>query len=127
MTLSVPSVDFGLMKLGEKVRTLLVLTNITQLEASWMLKERQDHKDTQVLSRRHLKIWPMSVQFSIMRNLCCLDHSGAMQRCSAALGLLRCGCAIYASFQSAISNRAAVGSGGWNRMVGQHKTPLFLS
>lgn len=47
MTLGVPSVDFGLMKLGEQSQTTLLLTNITQLEASWTLKER--HQDTQVL------------------------------------------------------------------------------
>lgn len=102
MTLGVPSVDFGHMRLGDRAQTSLVLKNITQLEASWTLKERQDHKDTLVLSRRRLKIWLMFVQFYIMRNLCCLDRSGAMQRCSAALGLLQCGCAIYASFQSAL-------------------------
>lgn len=127
MTLGVPSVDFGLVKLGERAQTSLLLTNITQLEASWTLKERQDHKDTQVLSRKLLEIWLMFVQFYIMRNLCCLDLSGAMQWCFAALSLLQCGCGIYASFQSAISNRAAVDSGGWNRMVRQHKTLLFLS
>lgn len=55
MTLGVPSVDFGLIRLGDRAQTSLVLTNITQLEASWTLKERQDHKDTQVLSRRRLK------------------------------------------------------------------------
>lgn len=49
MTCSVPSVDFGLMKLEEQTQTTLLLTNITQLEASWMLKERQDHQDPQVL------------------------------------------------------------------------------
>lgn len=108
MTLSVPSVDFGLMKLGERAQTSLLLTNITQLEASWTLTERQDHKDTQVLSSG--EIWLVFVQFYIMRNFCCLDLNGAMQRCSAALGLLQCGCAIYASFLSAISNGAAVGS-----------------
>ncbi|KAE8279845.1 Deleted in lung and esophageal cancer protein 1 Deleted in lung cancer protein 1 [Larimichthys crocea] len=47
VTLGVPSVDFGLMKLGEQSQTTLLLTNITQLEASWTLKER--HHDTQIL------------------------------------------------------------------------------
>lgn len=110
MTLSVPSVDFGLMKLGERAQTSLLLTNITQLEASWTLTERQDHKDTQVLSSGLPEIWLVFVQFYIMRNFCYLDLNGAMQRCSAALGLLQCGCAIYASFLSAISYGAAVGS-----------------
>ncbi|XP_051267160.1 deleted in lung and esophageal cancer protein 1 [Dicentrarchus labrax] len=49
VTLDVPSVDFGLMKLGEQTQTTLLLTNITQLEASWMLKERPDHQDMQIL------------------------------------------------------------------------------
>lgn len=53
LTLSVPSVDFGLMKLGEQTHTAVLLTNVTQLEASWTLKERcdsqQDHQDAQVL------------------------------------------------------------------------------
>nr|XP_046227112.1 deleted in lung and esophageal cancer protein 1 isoform X2 [Scatophagus argus] len=49
VTLNVPSVDFGLMKLGECAQTSLLLTNITQLEASWTLKEKQDRRDTQIL------------------------------------------------------------------------------
>ncbi|XP_044196282.1 deleted in lung and esophageal cancer protein 1 [Thunnus albacares] len=53
VTLNVPSVDFGLMRLGEQTQTSLLLTNITQLEASWTLEERhnsqQDHQDTQIL------------------------------------------------------------------------------
>ncbi|XP_068588398.1 deleted in lung and esophageal cancer protein 1 [Cebidichthys violaceus] len=52
VTLSLPSVEFGLMKLGEQAQTTLLLTNITHLEASWTLKERpnnqQDHQDTQI-------------------------------------------------------------------------------
>uniref|UniRef100_A0A8C9YRN9 DLEC1 cilia and flagella associated protein n=1 Tax=Sander lucioperca TaxID=283035 RepID=A0A8C9YRN9_SANLU len=52
VTLSVPSVEFGLLKLGEQTQATLLLTNITQLEASWTLMERhnsqQDHEDTQV-------------------------------------------------------------------------------
>lgn len=48
MTLNVPSVDFGLQKVGEQAQTSLLLTNITQLEASWTLKERQEDKETQV-------------------------------------------------------------------------------
>uniref|UniRef100_A0A3Q3W7F0 Deleted in lung and esophageal cancer protein 1 Ig-like domain-containing protein n=1 Tax=Mola mola TaxID=94237 RepID=A0A3Q3W7F0_MOLML len=41
VTVSVPSVDFGLIRLGEQGRASLCLTNITHLEASWMLKEMQ--------------------------------------------------------------------------------------
>lgn len=52
MNLGVPSVDFGLVKLGEQIQTKLLLTNTTQLEASWTMKEKphcqQDRKDTQV-------------------------------------------------------------------------------
>ncbi|XP_029313116.1 LOW QUALITY PROTEIN: deleted in lung and esophageal cancer protein 1 [Cottoperca gobio] len=53
VTLGVPSVEFGLMKLGERTQNTLLLTNITPLEASWMLKERnnsqQDNQDTQII------------------------------------------------------------------------------
>ncbi|XP_068604350.1 deleted in lung and esophageal cancer protein 1 [Brachionichthys hirsutus] len=48
VTLSEPSVDFGLVKLGERPQTSLLLTNATQLEASWALKEREDRKDAQI-------------------------------------------------------------------------------
>lgn len=48
MTLNVPSVDFGLQKVGEQSQTSLLLTNITQLEASWTLKEGQEDRETQV-------------------------------------------------------------------------------
>ncbi|KAK5849638.1 hypothetical protein PBY51_013957 [Eleginops maclovinus] len=49
VTLSVPSVDFGLLKFGEQTHTSLILTNITQLEAGWRLQERQHHQHPQVL------------------------------------------------------------------------------
>nr|XP_020458002.1 deleted in lung and esophageal cancer protein 1 isoform X2 [Monopterus albus] len=53
LTLSVPSVDFGLMRLGEQSQTTLLLTNSTQLEASWTMEEKlnsqQNHEDTQIL------------------------------------------------------------------------------
>ncbi|KAM3593795.1 uncharacterized protein V6R79_022034 [Siganus canaliculatus] len=48
VSLSAPSVDFGLVKLGDETQTTLLLTNITQLEASWTLKGRQHYLDTQV-------------------------------------------------------------------------------
>ncbi|KAM8823094.1 deleted in lung and esophageal cancer protein 1 isoform 2-T2 [Spinachia spinachia] len=52
VTLSEPSVEFGLMTLGEQTHTTLLLTNVTQLEASWTLKERCDrrrgHQDSQI-------------------------------------------------------------------------------
>ncbi|XP_075308844.1 deleted in lung and esophageal cancer protein 1 [Odontesthes bonariensis] len=52
VTLSVPSVDFGLVRLGEQTQTSLLLTNTTHLEAFWMLEERsahpQEHQDTQI-------------------------------------------------------------------------------
>ncbi|GAA6215002.1 deleted in lung and esophageal cancer protein 1 [Lates japonicus] len=50
VTLSVPSVDFGLMRLGEQTQTTLLLTNTTQLEASWTIEDnQQDHQDAQIL------------------------------------------------------------------------------
>ncbi|XP_034056329.1 deleted in lung and esophageal cancer protein 1 [Gymnodraco acuticeps] len=48
VTLNVPSVDFGLLKLGEHTQTSLILTNVTQLEAGWRLQERQ-HQHPQIL------------------------------------------------------------------------------
>ncbi|XP_053268411.1 deleted in lung and esophageal cancer protein 1 isoform X2 [Pleuronectes platessa] len=50
VTVGVPSVDFGLMRLGEQTQTSLLLTNTTQLEASWTIGGSQhDHQDTQML------------------------------------------------------------------------------
>ncbi|XP_023122061.2 deleted in lung and esophageal cancer protein 1 [Amphiprion ocellaris] len=53
VTLSVPSVDFGLIRFGEQTQSTLILTNTTLLEASWTLDERlnnqQEHQDTQIL------------------------------------------------------------------------------
>lgn len=52
MTLNVPSVDFGLVRLGEQTQTTVLLTNTTNLESSWLLEEKlheqQDQQDTQV-------------------------------------------------------------------------------
>lgn len=49
MTLSVPSLDFGHMRLGEQSQKPLLLTNITHLEASWTLEEvHNSQQDTQV-------------------------------------------------------------------------------
>ncbi|XP_007555739.1 deleted in lung and esophageal cancer protein 1 [Poecilia formosa] len=54
--LSVPCVDFGLVRLGDEAQTTLSLTNTTPLEASWMFKEKinnkQDHKDTQAAKQQ---------------------------------------------------------------------------
>nr|XP_019942854.1 PREDICTED: deleted in lung and esophageal cancer protein 1 [Paralichthys olivaceus] len=55
VTVGVPSVDFGLMKLGEQTQTALLLTNTTQLEASWTIEESQhDQRETQVQSAQML-------------------------------------------------------------------------
>ncbi|XP_037829185.1 deleted in lung and esophageal cancer protein 1 isoform X2 [Kryptolebias marmoratus] len=52
VTVSVPSVDFGLVRFGNQARTSLLLTNTTQLESFWTLEEKlhqpQDHRDTQI-------------------------------------------------------------------------------
>ncbi|XP_029955542.1 deleted in lung and esophageal cancer protein 1 isoform X2 [Salarias fasciatus] len=52
VTVSVPSVDFGLVRLGEQAQTTLLLSNPTQLEAFWELKERlyspDSHPDSQI-------------------------------------------------------------------------------
>ncbi|XP_068438348.1 deleted in lung and esophageal cancer protein 1 [Clinocottus analis] len=69
LTLSVPSVEFGLMKLGERTQTTLLLTNITQLEASWTLKERhnrqQDHQNTQISVKPHMGVLPPLASCSV--------------------------------------------------------------
>ncbi|KAM9337193.1 deleted in lung and esophageal cancer protein 1 [Symphorus nematophorus] len=74
VTLSVPSVDFGLMKPGQQTQTTLLLTNITQLEASWTLRERQDHQDTQILVEPCRGVLPplasCSVDVLFMPRLC---------------------------------------------------------
>ncbi|XP_014331725.1 deleted in lung and esophageal cancer protein 1 isoform X2 [Xiphophorus maculatus] len=53
--LSVPCVDFGLVRLGDEVQTTLSLTNTTPLEACWMFKEKinnkQDHQDTNAVEQ----------------------------------------------------------------------------
>ncbi|KAM9839708.1 deleted in lung and esophageal cancer protein 1 [Aulostomus maculatus] len=52
VTLSVPSVDFGLLRLGEQRHTTLALTNITQVAASWILEEvhnnQQNNHNSQI-------------------------------------------------------------------------------
>ena len=51
MTVGVPSVDFGLMELGEQTQTSLLLTNTSQLEASWTIEGSQhDQQEAQVQS-----------------------------------------------------------------------------
>ncbi|XP_070784344.1 deleted in lung and esophageal cancer protein 1 [Enoplosus armatus] len=65
VTLSVPSVDFGLMKLRKQTQTTLLLTNITQLEATWTLKEMQDHQDTQILVEPYRGVLPPLASCSV--------------------------------------------------------------
>lgn len=49
MTVNVPSLDFGLMRLGDQTTATLVLTNTAHLEASWTLEEvHKSHRDRQV-------------------------------------------------------------------------------
>lgn len=50
VTLKIPSVDFGLLKLGERKQKSLLLNNTTQLEAAWTLEESQDMENSQVLT-----------------------------------------------------------------------------
>ncbi|KAJ0022899.1 hypothetical protein NQD34_015033 [Periophthalmus magnuspinnatus] len=45
ITISVPSIDFGLVRLGEQSQTSLLLVNTTQLEASWALGEMPLHQE----------------------------------------------------------------------------------
>ncbi|XP_037612878.1 deleted in lung and esophageal cancer protein 1 [Sebastes umbrosus] len=69
VTLSVPSVEFGLVRLGEQTQTTLLLTNINQLEAPWMLMERrntqQDHQDTQISVEPHRGVLPPLASCSV--------------------------------------------------------------
>ncbi|KAJ0059524.1 hypothetical protein NL108_001875, partial [Boleophthalmus pectinirostris] len=44
VTISVPSIDFGLVRLGEQSQTSLLLLNTSQLEASWALGETPLHQ-----------------------------------------------------------------------------------
>ncbi|XP_054893916.1 deleted in lung and esophageal cancer protein 1 [Poeciliopsis prolifica] len=54
--LSVPCVDFGLVRLGDEAQTTVSLTNTTPLEAIWMFKEKinskQAHKDTEAVKQQ---------------------------------------------------------------------------
>uniref|UniRef100_A0A3B5LVK0 DLEC1 cilia and flagella associated protein n=1 Tax=Xiphophorus couchianus TaxID=32473 RepID=A0A3B5LVK0_9TELE len=52
--LSVPCVDFGLVRLGDEVQTTLSLTNTTPLEACWMFKEKINNK-------QHSPFWIQAV------------------------------------------------------------------
>ncbi|XP_074549133.1 deleted in lung and esophageal cancer protein 1 [Halichoeres trimaculatus] len=45
VTIDVPSVDFGLMKLGEQTQTTFLLNNITQVEANWTLGEKLNSQE----------------------------------------------------------------------------------
>ncbi|XP_029384985.1 deleted in lung and esophageal cancer protein 1 isoform X2 [Echeneis naucrates] len=49
VTISVPSVDFGLMRIREQAQTSLVLTNTTQLEASYTIECNQQGEDPQIV------------------------------------------------------------------------------
>ncbi|XP_029979404.1 deleted in lung and esophageal cancer protein 1 isoform X2 [Sphaeramia orbicularis] len=50
VTVSVPNIDFGLMRLGDQSQTSLVLINTSQLEASWTLETRnKSQQDAQLL------------------------------------------------------------------------------
>ncbi|XP_056155265.1 deleted in lung and esophageal cancer protein 1 [Lampris incognitus] len=44
VTFSVPSLDLGLVRLGDQTLTTVLLSNTTQLEASWSLEERNDNQ-----------------------------------------------------------------------------------
>ncbi|XP_069559633.1 deleted in lung and esophageal cancer protein 1 [Brachyistius frenatus] len=69
VTVSVPSVDFGLMRLGEQNQTTLLLTNTTQLKASWTLEERLDthqhHQYTQILVKPCRGVLPPSASCNV--------------------------------------------------------------
>lgn len=45
LTITVPSIDFGLIRFGEQRQTTLLLVNTTQLEASWTMEESQSNKE----------------------------------------------------------------------------------
>lgn len=61
MTPSVPTIDFGLTELGGKAQTSLSLTNITHLKATWALKERKGHKDSQVMNLHTMKPFQLTL------------------------------------------------------------------
>lgn len=122
VTLNVPSVDFGLLKLGERKRKSLLLTNITPLEASWTLEESRDIEASQVLtdlSHRGTAWVDVTVCVCVCVNQCCSDLHPAKQRCAAALGLLQRHCAVLASLLPAVPDGTAAVGGERSRVVRQ--------
>uniref|UniRef100_UPI003AAEDB9A deleted in lung and esophageal cancer protein 1 n=1 Tax=Centroberyx gerrardi TaxID=166262 RepID=UPI003AAEDB9A len=61
VTINVPSLELGLLRLGEQTQASVLLTNPTQLEASWSLEERnsqQDHQLPQIVVEPHGGVLP---------------------------------------------------------------------
>ncbi|XP_058478852.1 deleted in lung and esophageal cancer protein 1 [Solea solea] len=66
VTVSVPSVDFGLVELGDQTQTSLLLTNTTQLEASWTMEEvPPDQRDVQISVKPHRGVLPPMAYCSV--------------------------------------------------------------
>ncbi|XP_047205106.1 deleted in lung and esophageal cancer protein 1 isoform X3 [Girardinichthys multiradiatus] len=85
--LSVPCVEFGLVRLGEQAQTTLILTNTTPVEASWTLQEKiikdQGHRGKQVLVEPWRGLLPPSASCSVKLYFC----SGVCQRFETELKL----------------------------------------
>ncbi|KAJ8375005.1 hypothetical protein SKAU_G00055850 [Synaphobranchus kaupii] len=62
LSINVPSLDFGLMKLGGQARSKVHISNDSQLEASWVIEERPDShvktSDTQIIIEPHSGVLP---------------------------------------------------------------------
>ncbi|KAJ8279540.1 hypothetical protein COCON_G00066060 [Conger conger] len=61
LSIDVPRLDFGLMKLGDQARSTLSISNNSQLEASWVIEERPDCHEiskTQIIIEPHSGVLP---------------------------------------------------------------------
>ncbi|KAG5851028.1 hypothetical protein ANANG_G00088660 [Anguilla anguilla] len=69
LSISVPSLDFGLMKLGDQAHSTVHISNNSQLEASWVIEERPDSHEiteTQIVIEPHSGVLPPLAS-------CCVD------------------------------------------------------
>ncbi|XP_036377314.1 deleted in lung and esophageal cancer protein 1 [Megalops cyprinoides] len=68
LSISVPSLDLGLMKLGDQAQSSIQITNNTQLEASWIFQEQpegRDNNEMQISIEPHRGVLPPLASCSV--------------------------------------------------------------